>query len=161
MPYPGFELTEEFLIPFLFTLAIVFGALRYARIFGDNVAVQMIIALVIAYFASTYEPFVSTLYAYLPNITWFFVAMFFIAFLMEVFGLGKKEKGEPEINLYISGMLLLILITIGITQIQNFSHEIPLFGSTENLALLLGIIFILGIFYFAYKSGSQTLKAGG
>ncbi len=154
MPYQAFQLSEEFLIPFLFTLAIVFGALRYARIFGNNVAVQMIIALVIAYFASTYEPFVSTLYAYLPNITWFFIAMFFIAFVMEIFGLGRsKNKKDHELNMYIYGALLLLLMSIGISQIEGLGiSQLPLIGAPENLVLLLGIVFISGIFYFAYKS---------
>lgn len=156
MPYySSFGIEEEFLIPFLFTLAIIFGSLRYAKIFGNNTAVQMIIALVLAYFASTYEPFVSTLYTYFPSITWFFVAMFFIAFIMEIFGLGKKSaQKDHELNMFIYGILLLVLLTIGISQAQSLGiYEIPIIGSLENLAVLLGIIFIIGIFYFAYKSG--------
>ena len=155
MPYySSFGIGQEFLIPFLFTLAIIFGALRYARVFGNNTAVQMIIALVLAYFASTYEPFVSTLYAYFPGITWFFIAMFFIAFIMEIFGLGKRaQQKDHELNMFIYGILLLVLLTIGISQAQAFGiYELPLIGSLENLAVLLGIIFIIGIFYFAYKS---------
>ena len=155
MPYyASFQITEHFLIPFLFTLAIIFGALRYARIFGNNTPVQMIIAIVLAYFASTYEPFVSTLYTYFPSITWFCIVMFFIAFIMEIIGLGKKSpQGDHELNMFIYGILLLILLTIGISQAKAFGiYEIPIIGNLENLALILGIIFIIGIFYFAYKS---------
>lgn len=161
MVYYSIAQGNEFLIPFLFTLAIIFGSLRYAKIFGNNSAVQMIIAIVLAYFASTYEPFVSTLYAYFPSITWFFIAMFFIVFVLEVFGLRKgTDKKDHELNMVIYGVLLLLLMTIGISQARAFGiYEIPFIGNLENLAVLLGIIFILGIFYFAYKAGEN--KQGG
>ncbi len=155
MPYYSiFGAGQEFLIPFLFTLAIIFGSLRYAKIFGNNTAVQMIIALVLAYFASTYEPFVATLRAYFPSITWFFIAMFFIVFVLEVFGLKGGKDRDHELNMYIYGILLLLLFTIGISQARNLGiYEIPVLGAIENLAVLLGVIFIIGIFYFAYQSG--------
>jgi polyferredoxin len=80
--------------------------------------------------------------------------MFFIVFILEVFGLRKERpQQERELNLYIYGFLLLALLSIGVTHLETLGFNIPLIGSGENLALLLGIIFIFGIFYFAYKSG--------
>jgi hypothetical protein len=142
---------NEFLIPFLFVLAIIFGVLRATRVFEGNVAVQMIIALALAYFAATYQPFVSTLFTYLPSITWFFIMMFFIVFILEVFGLrGRRERKEAQLNMIIYGVLLLLLFTIGIH--LKIPTELPIIGSRENFFLLLGLLLIIAIFWYAYES---------
>ncbi len=141
---------QDFLVVFLFTLAVVFGILRTSGTFGNNAAVQMVIAAAIAYFASTYEPYVSTLKHYFPTITWFFVAMFFIAFMLEIFGLrGGKQTSEINVIIYAFLLLVLISLTTFLSYEMNI-REIPFFGSIENLILVLGIFFIAAIFWCAY-----------
>ncbi len=155
-----------FLIPFLFVMAVVFGVLRIANVFKGNPAVEMIIALVIAFFAATYQPFTSVLLSYLPGITWFFVAMFFLVFVLEIFGIrGKKaaDKESAEKNMIIYGILLLLLFSIGVSGLQGLPVQLPLIGGGENIALLVGIIFIIGIFWYAYniQTPQQPQQKGG
>lgn len=153
-----FAFESQFMISFLFVLAIVFGMLRIAKVFKGNVGVELILSIVIAYFSATYEPFTTVLWQYLPNITWFFIAMFFFIFIMEAFGLRKKpgEKGDYMKNMMIYAVLLLVLFSIGFVLLQAYPISLPFIGGGENLILALGIIFIVAIFWSAYNiSGAQ------
>jgi len=73
------DLSMQFMIPFLFILAIIFGVLQLASPI-KNKAANLIIALAISFFAASYGPFMTILWSYLPSITWFFIVMFFIVF---------------------------------------------------------------------------------
>ncbi len=153
-----------FLIPFLFVMAVVFGVLRIANVFKGNPAVEMIISLVIAFFAATYQPFSAVLFLYLPGITWFFVAMFFLVFVLEIFGIrGKKaaDKESAEKNMIIYGVLLLVLFSIGVSRLQDLPVQLPLIGGGENIALLVGLIFIIGIFWYAYNIKTEAPQQKG
>ncbi|MDD5416536.1 MAG: hypothetical protein PHU12_01015, partial [Candidatus Aenigmarchaeota archaeon] len=74
-----FDITTQFLISFLFILAIVFGVLEKASPI-KNKAANLIIALAISAFSASYTPFMSVLWSYLPSVTWFFIVMFFLVF---------------------------------------------------------------------------------
>ncbi len=147
--FPGLD--ANFVIPFLFVLAVVFGVLRISKAFKRNAAVEIIISLVIAFFAATFPPFTSILFSILPTITLFFIAMFFIVFVLEIVGVRGRYGGDKVTNIIIYGILLLILFTI----VANRSNLIPTFGiiSTEDLLLGIGLIFILTIFWSAFKIG--------
>lgn len=146
------ELTTNFMIPFLFVLAIVFGVLQVASPI-KNKAANLIIAVTISFFASSYQPFLTILWSYLPSITWLFIVMFFIVFMMEIFGIRGKKAAEPD-KVIISGVVLLILLTVGWSVIKLIPIEVPLIGSGENLILFFGIIFTLMVFWGAYKMGA-------
>jgi len=149
------ELTMQFVIPFMFVLAIVFGILRIGKVFSGNTAVEMIIAIVIAFFSATYQPFITILFQFLPTITWFFIAMFFILFILEITGVRGK-RGENKKNVMIYGILLLLLFSI----VASRSDIIPTFSyiSTDDLILTIGIIFIIAIFYNAYNIQEDKQK---
>ena len=154
--FPGLD--ANFVIPFLFVLAVVFGVLRISKAFKGNAAVEVIISLVIAFFSATYSPFTSMLFNILPSITMFFIAMFFIVFILEIVGVRGKGKGEPVTNLIIYGILILVLFTI----VASHSELIPNLGiiSQDDLVLGVGLIFILSIFWAAFKIGPGE-QAGG
>lgn len=157
-------LDATFIIPFMFTLAVVFGVLELAlgRTVMKNRAVLAIISLAIAFFAASYSPFVSALNAYLPSVTWFFIVMFFIAFVFELFGLrkpsGREERGK---SLAVLGVLLLLLFAIGLSVLQAFPVEMPLIGGGENIILLVGLVFIIAIFWTALSMKEEQPKQGG
>ncbi len=142
----------QFLVAFLFVLATVFGVLRVSGIF-KNPAVDMIISLSIAFFASTYPPFTSLLLSYLPGLTWFFIGMFLLIFIIEVFGL-RKAGSDYETKAYTAAFVLLALAAVGFSRIETLRMELPFIGSGENLSLLLGLLFVFLIFYYVYRSDS-------
>lgn len=146
-----FDPTMQFIIPFLFVLAVVFGVLQMARIF-KNKAVAGVIAIAIAFFAASYGPFLTLLWTYLPTVTWFFIGMFFIVFVLEVFGIrGGKDKEFREEAAILQGAILFILLALGWMIAEAFPLELPYIGSGQNLILVLGIVFILLIFWSAFK----------
>ncbi len=152
--FPGLD--ANFVIPFLFVLAVVFGVLRISKAFRGNAAVEVIISLVIAFFAATFPPFTSVLFSILPTITMFFIAMFFIVFVLEIIGVRGRPSDRPE-NIIFYGILLLILFVI----LANHSNLIPNLGiiSTSDLALGVGLVFILSIFWAAFKIGPGETAA--
>jgi len=154
--FPGLD--ANFVIPFLFVLAVVFGVLRISKAFKGNAAVEVIISLVIAFFSATYSPFTSMLFNILPSITMFFIAMFFIVFILEIVGVRGKGKGEPVTNIIIYGILILVLFTI----VASHSELIPNLGiiSQDDLVLGIGLIFVIAIFWAAFKIGPGE-QAGG
>ncbi|MFQ6009520.1 MAG: hypothetical protein ACE5J7_00130 [Candidatus Aenigmatarchaeota archaeon] len=151
VPLQFFGLSNETLIASLFILAVVFGVLELSNVF-KNRAVHFVVSLAVAFFASTYPPLVSALWTYLPSITWFFIVMFFIAFALELFGVRKGKEVEVQ-SMVVGGGVLLVLLSIGWTMLQYYPIEFPLIGGGENLLLLLGIIFILSLFWGALKLG--------
>lgn len=154
MPIIAFDLTPEFLIPFLFVLAVVFGVLNLTNVFKSR-AVSFVIALAIAFFAASYQPFTTLLWAQLGNITTFFIVMFFIAFLLEVFGVRKvAQRAIPE-SMAMQGAILFILLGVGYMIVDKIP-QLPFIGGGQNLLLLIGVIFILMIFWSAFKLGLIT-----
>jgi len=145
-----------FIITFLFTFAIVFGSLELTNIFKKN-SVNMIIALVIAIFASSYTPFTKTLYSYLPYITWIFIIVFILAFIRKALGLGKEKKhddsGRDHVKwIVIAGILLIIFLTVGIYYIPNNSIVDQL-GGRDNIFIIIGLAFLGLMAYSAYEIG--------
>ncbi|MCD6477177.1 MAG: hypothetical protein J7K26_03405 [Candidatus Aenigmarchaeota archaeon] len=154
MPAFIFEPTMDFFIPFLFVLAIVLGVLEFT-LKNWSKPVKVVISLAIAFFAVSYPPFVATLWSYLPSITWFFIIMFFLVFIMEVFGIRKNHRVDKE-AMIIQGAVLFILLGTGYFIVQNLPiTTLPFIGNTENLIFLIGIIFILLLFWSAFKVGPE------
>jgi len=147
----AFLQSEQTLIPFLFVLAIVFGVLELTKIF-KNRGVNFLVALAIAFFTITNTTFVSMLWTYFGSITTFFIVMFFIAFVFEVFGLRKPGQKEPTSSVVIEGGILFILLSIGFLY-ANQIPELPFLGGGQNLIFLFIIIFILVIFWSAFRIG--------
>jgi hypothetical protein len=139
----------QFLIPFLFVLAVVFGAIELSGIFKSR-AVTAVIAIAIAAFAASYGPFVATLWTWLPSITWFFIIMFLIGFVMRALGLRGAAPGEAAEKMIIGGVVLFILLSVGWTVLRVVPIRIP-FVAAESFILLLGLICIIVIFWLAIR----------
>jgi len=140
---------EEFLMPFLFVLVDVFGVLQITRVF--NKGVNFIIAIVLAFFAANNPVFISLFWSQLINVVIFFVVLFFLAFILEMFGLRGKGAQAKE-GLIIYGAILFVLLSIGFKYTETFP-ELPYIGGGENLMLLIAIVLILAVFWAAFKIG--------
>lgn len=151
---------QQFFIPFLFVLAIVFGILELSKVFRGNRAVVAIISIVIAFFAASNAQFTSMLFQFLPSITSFFIIMFFIAFLMEMIGLGKggklREEGT-ETRVMVLGLVLVVFIAIGVDSISEILPFISFIGES-NFLIIIGLVLLFMIFFAAYKIGAQKGK---
>ena len=155
-----FGMEEQFVITFLFVLAVVFGGLRISNVLKSGPA-SLLLAIAVAAFASMYQPFVAVLWSFMPSLTWFFIIIFFIAFVFEMFGIRKGGQGPPGPEaMVVNAAILLILLSVGWRLADLIPLEIPFVGSPENLIFLLGLIFILAIFWGALKLGWQPVGKG-
>jgi hypothetical protein len=147
----SFLFSEHTLIPFMFVLAIIFGVLELVKIFRNR-AVNFLIALSISFFTITNTAFVELLWTYFGSITSFFILMFMIAFVFEIFGLrgGRKENSSTMI---INGAILFLLLSLGFYY-AGLVPVVPFIGGGQNLILVVLLIFILVLFWSAFKMGA-------
>lgn len=156
-----FDLTafqsEQFLIPFLFILAVVFGAVNAANVFRNR-GVNFLVSLALAFFAASNTSFIQFLWSQFGSISIFFIAMFFVIFVLEAFGVRKGQPGKPDGTdaLVINGAILFVLLSIGYLYIPDLS--LPIIGGGQNLLLFIFILFIILIFWFAYKTFTPPRK---
>ncbi len=147
----AFALTLDFFIPFIFVLAIVFGVLQLTNVFKSK-AVSFIIALALSLFATTYQPFLNTLWSNFGIITWFFIGIFFIAFIAKLTGLGGARPTSETMAMH--AIILFILLAVGWTVIDQFQIDLPYIGSGENLMVIIVLVVIAIIFFLAFKMGT-------
>jgi len=144
-------------LPFLFVLAIVYGMLTITGIFKTKDgrpmnSVNFIIALVFAFFAAGYAPFVNFFFANFGAVLWAFIILFFIAFILEVVGLRRKKvpKGKEDVPIMMGGIIILLLVTVGFTYISDL--EIPIIGA-QNFMVIIGLVLLMLVLYYAYELG--------
>lgn len=151
---------DQIVITFLFTLAVVFGVLEFAKPIQSKPA-RLIFALALAAFASSYGPFASTLWQILPSVTWFFIVIFLFAFALKITGIKGAQQGEGFEPMVTNGAILLVLFGVGFTLLQQFPIDIPVIGGGQNLLFFLGFIFVLALFYGTMKIGVGKEGGGG
>jgi len=143
--------STEFLIPFAFVFAVVFGALSITNVFKSK-PVNVIISVAIAIFASTYSPFVYTLNQILPTLIWIFIGVFLILFIMKAFrAIGGSSQRSPFGDIATYAVILLILFSVGFVAIQDMDVNVPFIGDMENIILIMGLALIILIFVAAFN----------
>ncbi len=139
--------TLPFVAAFLFVFAVVFGALSYAGVLGEQRKVNVIIALAFAIFAVLFEPFVFGLQAVLPIAIVLIVIIFFALFLKKAFGGDTKDAVPIVVSLAIALLLLGVFW-------DQIGFSLPGLDASNVLWLII-IIVVLLIFFVAYKQGIQ------
>ncbi len=147
---------EEALVPFLFAFAIVLGALEISKLFRHGI--NVVLALSMGLFAVSYTPFLLLLNSYLPTAIWIFIVLFFISFVLRIFGF--KPGGidlNPMETLIWSGAAFFLLLSVGWMVLQTTRiTQIPVFGDPNNLIFHLGLLFIIILFWKAFHGHAAT-----
>ena len=142
----------QFFLPFIFVFAIVFGSLQLVNVFR-NKAVNAILALSIAFFATLAPGFSNTLLSQFGNIAAFFMVVFFISFILKIFGFKRAQSvAEYQEALVIQGGILFVLLAVSFLFVDQIP-TLPVIGTGQNLLLAIAVIFILSIFWAAFKIG--------
>ncbi len=144
-------------LPFFFTLAIVYGLLSVVGkgdggLFQKN-AINLVIALVFAFFAAGYKPFVTFFFNSFGIILWSFVGLFFLVFFLKIMSIGGGE-GRKERMVYDGAILLIFVSFLGLGGAYFTDIEIPLIG-TKNFLLVVGLFLILYLMYSAFEMGKS------
>lgn len=137
-------------IPFLFVLAVVYGALEVSDIFKRK-QVKLILSLCFAFVAMTTEFLTTFIMGVLPYAILAFIVLFFIGFAMSFFGgKGDKEGGGKKDFTLIIIVLVLFLLFMSNYGLEFFGGSVSGF-STDELSAGIGLVVLLIIFYSAYK----------
>lgn len=143
----------EYAIPFFFLLAVVYGALGISGVF-KNRAVNLIIALAIAFFGMTYQPFITWLYVVMPYAIALFIAVFFIGFVVKLFKGKKGGKKDYTLILIVIGLFLILFVRFG-EDIEDWTATLGMPITYESLVGIVCIVVLIAFFYGAYKLSRQ------
>jgi uncharacterized membrane protein YdjX (TVP38/TMEM64 family) len=142
-----------FILPFLFVLAIVYGALDLAAVFKKK-AVNVIIALVVAVFAVSNVAIVDSIVAAMPWAAMLFIILFFIKFILSFFKTEKGKEKDYTLIIIILALIAIFMLSQGTQLIQDWlPGGFPV--SEENLILIIGIVIIVAILYAAYNASKN------
>ena len=132
------------LLPFFFILAIVYGALEVSKVF-ENKGAKAIIALVMAFFAMLSPGVTEFILFIIPYATMFFIAFFFLGFVLSFFkSEGKDGSGGKDYTLIIIVLgLFLLFITSDYQDIVDIQDD--------NFVAMIVLLVIALIFLAAYR----------
>lgn len=133
------------LIPFLFVLAVVYGALEVSDIFKRS-QVKLIISLCFALVAMTTGFIGEFIMGILPYAIMAFIAIFFVGFALSFFR-GKEGGRDYTLMAIVLILLLLFGASYGLGFLEDYLPGI----SGGDLATGLGILVLLLIFYSVYS----------
>ncbi|MCD6215557.1 MAG: hypothetical protein J7J92_00590 [Candidatus Aenigmarchaeota archaeon] len=123
---------------FLFVFAVVYAVLIYSAILKQK-NINVLLSLVIAFFAVSYQPFVSMITEFMPFASIILVILFFVLFLKKIFD-KEKTKGNNEII----AILFILLLVVGSTWGQIKSY-LPF--ASDNILWIIGILAFLLMLY--------------
>ena len=150
----------DLILPFLLVFAIVFGILSYMKIFGDNKAVHVIIAVILGLLAIRAQFFSAFLAEIAPRLG---VGLTILLAILILIGLFVPEGHQKTIGWILLAIAFIILIVI-LSQLYRvfgyFTGDLGL-TSSELIAWVAMIVILLGIVIvvvIAAQKGKQ--KAG-
>ena len=153
---PGRNLTRstmadiiQLMIPFIFMLAIVFGALDVAGVF-KNKRVNMMIAMVFALFTLTYQPAIDFINGIMPIAIILFIVFFFIGFAIK----AVKKEVNKDWTLVI---IIITLVFLGLaTQNSLITGLLPGLAEQWNTMITIVAIVLVGMLLLAaYRRGKE------
>jgi len=143
----------QLFLPFIFVFAIIFGSIQLVNPF-KNKAINVVISLVIAAFATLNSQFNALILAQFGNIATFFIVIFFISFILKIFGFKRAQSPEDYREaIVIQGVILFVLLSISFMFADQIP-TLPIIGEGQNTLLAAFLIFILAILWAAFKLGA-------
>jgi hypothetical protein len=140
----------DIIIPFIFMLAIVFGALDVSGVF-KNKRVNALIALVFALFTLTYQPAIDFINQIMPIAIILFIAFFFIGFIIKM---GKQGVNKDYTLIIVIASLVLLAMA---TQGSLISGFLPgLAEQWNNMVAAIAVVLVGVILFAAYRKGSKA-----
>ncbi len=156
----------QFILPFLLIFAVVFGILSYMKIFGDNKAIHVIIALILGLLAIRAGFFSAFLAEMAPRLG---VGLTILLAILILIGLFVPEGQQKTIGWILMAVAVIILIVI-LSQLYDifgyFSGSLgytssELIGWVTMIALLIAIVIAAVVASQRDKSSSESSKLLG
>ena len=157
----------SFLIPFLFTFAVVFGVLstlkNYRKVKDEEgkvrgeipsdflpKGVNVLIALVFGFVTASYEPFAELIMAMLPLASVIVVVLFFFILVKKIF---DRDIGD---TVPLIAFLAIFLLAVGtfwgnLSNFMNFDYS-----TSKDVLWIVGLLAVGALFYFGSRPGSSS-----
>ena len=129
-----------YIIPLVFTFALVFGVLSISKIFNKK-EVNVLIALSMALFSLISEIYVKLLYAWLPYLSILFIILFVFVLLKNL--LIEKKNGTKSAANWEMLITIAILFLVFMTVYQSIPLPSGSMISSDDILLLAGIVFVV------------------
>jgi hypothetical protein len=138
------------LVPFLFVLAVTFGALDVSGVFKKR-QVNVIISLAFAFFAISNQAVSAFINSVLPYAIMGFIAVFFLGFIASFL---RKGSGGIDYTFLIIVMVLVAIFAANYSLdfLQNMFPGL----SGQDFTAWIGLAVIAVIFYSVYKLWNKT-----
>jgi len=144
----------EYAIPFFFLLAVVYGALGVSGLF-KNKGVNLIIALAIAFFGMTYQPFTVWMYAIMPYAIALFIAVFFLGFIYKLFK-SKKDSSPKDYTLIliVIGLFIILFVRFG-EEVERITASLGMPITYDSLVGIVAVVALIAFLLVGYKLTRQ------
>ncbi|RLJ00085.1 MAG: hypothetical protein DRP06_02495 [Candidatus Aenigmatarchaeota archaeon] len=129
-----------YIIPLIFTFALVFGVLSISKIF-DKKEVNGLIAISMALFSLISEAYVALLYSWLPYLCILFIVLFVFVLLKNLL-LEKNNQNKSAATwemLIAIGILFLVFMTV----YQSIPLPSGSMISSDDILLITGLVFVV------------------
>ena len=155
----------DFLLPWLFTFAIVYGLLNVAKVFGDQKRIPTIIALVVAFFATGYAG--TALSGFFINIfggaSMIVAGILVILLFVAMIGVKPDQLKEGK-----KTAVILVLIIIGVvlwllsTSTARGFGLLPLLSPDMIALILVMVVIVMAVWGIVSEKGEKApAKAPG
>ena len=135
------------LIPFLFVLAVTYGALEVSKVF-ESKGVKGIISLVMGLFTISAPGLADFIYLIMPYAAAIFIIFFFLGFIKSFFKEDKQgKKMDLVLPVIIAGLILIFIASQGMDTIRRWIPSVG-FLDEQNLVVLI-ILVVIGLVLFA------------
>ena len=141
MPFHTF-VDVNFIASLLFVFAVSYALLTKVEVIKVKGA-NIVIALVIGFFAASFAPLSQFLQGILPIAAILLVLAFFIEFARKLVGKDQKDAVPMTVGLILSLMLLGVLW-------NRVAPQLPVGVDPTQLLWMLGVVIVLLIFYLVY-----------
>jgi len=133
----------NFIASLLFVFAVSYALLVKAEVIKVKGA-NIVIALVIGFFAASFSPLSQFLQGILPIAAILLVIAFFVEFARKLVGKDPKDAVPMSVALIVSLMLLGVLWS-------RIAPQLPVGVDPTQLLWILGVVIVLLIFYLVYQ----------
>ncbi len=141
-----------YIIPLVFTFALVFGVLSISKIFNKK-EVNVLIALSMALFSLISEIYVKLLYAWLPYLSILFIILFVFVLLKNL--LIEKKNGTKSAANWEMLITIAILFLVFMTVYRSILLPSGSMISSDDILLIAGIVFVVLILSVGGKLGDK------
>ena len=148
----------DFVLPFLFVFAMVFGILSFTRIFGDNKGIHLILAFVVGMMALQWQGFIEFTKEIFPQLG-IGLTIIFTAFILISMFISEGERKYWGWGLGALGVIAFLVISYNSLENLGFLMSNNFLG--DNLGYFVGAILIVGLIIAVVSTRSEGERHGG